>query len=178
MQDVEATNFMLCWPYFNEEVRSCHCRAQSRIVCVCVYLYKCLRMCLCVHVPMCGDVCVCAFTSVYAHIMCVWACAMFIHISTYTCVCAYVCACTMHIHVPVCVHVPVCMHMPVHACMYIPLSLCVCVCECLCIFMCLCMGWVECWVTMEDIKILKRLTTHAITISKLEGILELLYPIH
>lgn len=31
---------------------------------------------------------------------------------------------------------------------------------------------------MEDIKILKRLTTHAITISKLEGILELLYPIH
>lgn len=127
MQDVEATNFMLCWPYFNKEVRSCHCRAQSRIVCVCVYLYKCLRMCLCVHVPMCGDVCVCAFTSVYAHIMCVWACAMFIHISTYTCVCAYVCACTMHIHVPVCVHVPVCMHMPVHACMYIPLSLSLCV---------------------------------------------------
>ena len=84
-------------------------------VCVCVFMYACVRVCVCASVCLC----VRAFVtlSMHAHM-----CARF-------CVCASVALC-VHMCVPLCVHVSVrvLVHAYVHAC--------VCVCIYLCVYAC------------------------------------------
>ena len=75
-------------------------------VCVCVFVYVCVRVCVCA--------CVFLFVPVY---MCgVW------------CVCVFVCACE-YLCVHLCVFVCVCVFLYVYMC-----GVFVCACECLCVY--------------------------------------------